>query len=218
MNFMRKVNLLKSIKKIKRDIDQRKAQKNRKIIKTAKIFGKSYFDGDRKYGYGGYYYDGRWKSVVKRFIKFYNLKKKDKILDIGCAKGFLVKDFIDKGIDAYGIDISRYALSEAPKQIKKKVFLGNAKRIPFNDNTFKLVISINTLHNLNKNDFKVALKEINRVSNKFCFIQIDAYRNEKEKKLFLNWVLTAKTHMFTKDWVKFLRKQNYKGDYFWTFV
>ena len=104
-------------------------------------YGKLYFDGDRKYGYGGYYYDGRWKSVVKRFIKFYNLKKKDKILDIGCAKGFLVKDFIDKGIDAYGIDISRYALSEAPKQIKKKVFLGNAKRIPFNDNTFKLVKS-----------------------------------------------------------------------------
>ena len=218
MNLMRKINLLKSLKKIKRNVDQRKLQKNKKIIEIAKKFGKSYFDGDRKYGYGGYFYDGRWKSVVRKFIKYYKLKKKDKILDIGCAKGFLVKDFIDKGIDAYGLDISKYALSQAPKKIKKKIFLGNATRLPFNDNTFKLVISINTLHNLDKNEFKSALKEINRVSNKFSFIQIDAYKNENEKKLFLNWVLTAKTHMFTKEWDEFLKKQNYKGDYFWTFV
>ncbi len=215
---MKKINLLKSLKKTKKNINLRYSKKNKRVIQIAKQFGKRYFDGNRMYGYGGYFYDGRWKSVVKDFIKYYKLKKNDKVLDIGCAKGFLVKDFIDKGIDAYGLDISKYALRKAPKKIKKKIFLGNAKKLPFNDKSFKLVISINTLHNLDKNELKTALKEIKRVSNRFSYIQLDAYKNLKEKKIFLKWVLTAKTHMFTKDWYKFLQKQNYKGDYYWTFV
>ena len=135
------------------------------------------------YGYGGYKYDGRWVSVAKRIKKIYKLKKNAKILDIGCAKGFLVKDLIDLGFDAYGLDISEYAIKNSHEDVVGRIHLGNAKKLPFADNTFDFVISLNTLHNLEKKDCKVALKEIVRVSKK-SFIQVDSYRDKKEKNIF----------------------------------
>ena len=105
---MTKVNLLKSISKIKRNTNQR-SKKTKIHIKISKKFGKDYFDGKRAYGYGGYKYDGRWKPVAKRIVKHFNLKRGSKVLDIGCGKGFLVKDLLDTGINAYGLDISTYA-------------------------------------------------------------------------------------------------------------
>ena len=107
---MRKLNLLNTIRKIKRSVTERKKKKTNKVIKVSRKYDEEYFDGDRKYGYGGYKYDGRWISVAKRIKKIYKLKKGSEILDIGCAKGFLIKDLIDIGLDAYGLDISDYAI------------------------------------------------------------------------------------------------------------
>ena len=215
---MKKINLLKSIKKIKRQIKKRKINKNNNIIKTARKFDREYFDGPRKYGYGGYHYDGRWKKVAKDFIKYYKLKPGDKVLDIGCAKEYLIKEFLDKKIDAYGLDISRYALKNCHPDVKSKLTYGNAKKLPFKNNSFKLVISINTLHNLIKKDCKIAIKEIMRISKKHKYIQVDAYRNKDEKKIFEDWVLTAKFHTYCDKWEKFFKEIRYNGEYYWTFV
>tara|TARA_A100001015_G_scaffold321564_1_gene453004 strand:- start:1633 stop:2280 length:648 start_codon:yes stop_codon:yes gene_type:complete len=215
---MREINLLKSVKKTKRNINLRKIKKNQTVIKIAKKFGKEYFDGPRTYGYGGYRYDGRWKSTVKDFIKFYKLRKGDKVLDIGCAKGFFVNDLVDKGIDAYGIDISSYAIKNCHPKIKNRLKVGNATKIPFADKSFKLVTSINTLHNLTKIELKKAISEILRVKKLYSFIQVDSYKNINDKRLFLNWVLTAKTHMYPDDWKKFFLKNKYDGDFYWTFL
>ena len=106
---MPEYNLLNSYPKAKRNIKARSKGKNEEIIKAAKEFGKMYFDGPREYGYGGYRYDGRWVSIAKEIVSRYNLKKGDRVLDIGCAKGFLVKDLLSIGIEAYGIDVSEYA-------------------------------------------------------------------------------------------------------------
>ena len=215
---MRKINLLNTIKKIKRSISERKSKKNKKIIKISREYGYEYFDGDRIYGYGGYKYDGRWVSVARRIKKIYKLKNNAKILDIGCAKGFLVKDLVDIGLDAYGLDISEYAIKNSHKDVAGRIHLGNANKLPFKDNTFDFVISLNTLHNLEKNDCKVALKEITRVSKGRSFIQVDAYRNKEEKKIFLDWVLTAKYHDYPHNWLKLFKNSNYNGDYYWTIV
>lgn len=215
---MRKLNLLNSIKRINRSVLERKIKKNQKVINISRQYGYEYFDGDRMYGYGGYKYDGRWVSVAKRIKKIYKLKKNAKILDIGCAKGFLVKDLIDLGFDAYGLDISEYAIKNSHEDVAGRIHLGNAKKLPFADNTFDFVISLNTLHNLEKKDCKVALKEIVRVSKKKSFIQVDSYRDKKEKKIFLDWVLTAKYHDYPDNWIKLFKGSNYNGDYYWTIV
>lgn len=215
---MRKVNLLKSTKKKKEELEKRISLKNNNIINISKKFGKEYFDGSRLYGYGGYKYDGRWVKVAKNLIKHFKLKKNSKILDVGCAKGFLVRDLYDQGMNAFGIDISKYALKNCDKKIKNRLFYGNAKKINFEDNSFDLVVSINCVHNLKEKYCIKALKEIQRVSKGKSFVQVDAYENLKEKKLFLKWVLTAKTHGSPAMWKKIFNKAGYKGDYYWTKV
>ena len=150
---MSEINLLKSLPKPKRSINERSKKKSKKIIDISRKYGKLYFDGPREYGYGGYYYDGRWKSVAKDIVKKYKLKKKQKVLDIGCGKGFLVKDLVDLGIDAYGVDISKYAIQNSPKDMIGRLHHGSADNLVFDDQSFDFVISLNTIHNLSKSKF-----------------------------------------------------------------
>jgi ubiquinone/menaquinone biosynthesis C-methylase UbiE len=214
---MVKVNLLNSILKIKRNVNQR-LKKTKDDIKISKKFGKDYFDGERKYGYGGYKYDGRWKPVAKRIVSHFNLKSGSKVLDIGCGKGFLVKDLLDIGIDAYGLDISSYALKNCEKGVSSKLYKGDAKKLNFSDNFFDAVVSINCIHNLKKKNCIKALMEIERVSKGKSFVQVDCYENEREKKSFLNWVLTAETYGYPNEWFEIFEKAKYRGDWFWTKV
>ena len=211
-------NLLISLPSVKRSILRRKKKKINSI-KIAKKFGKEYFDGTRNCGYGGYYYDGRWKTVARDIINFFKLKKNDKVLDVGCAKGFLVKDLLDQGIDAYGIDVSNYAIKNCHPQVLGRIAYGNAKNLLFKNNSFDAVISINCIHNLKAKDCEAAIKEIERVSksNK-SFIQVDSYQNIREKKLFLDWVLTAKTHYYTDKWIEIFKKCGYTGYWNWTIL
>ncbi len=213
-----KINLLKNYPSTKRNLTKRNSLKSKKIQNIAKKFGKDYFDGKREYGYGGYYYHKKfWKKVVKDFKKFYKLTNKSKILDIGCGKGFMIYDLkkLLPKANIRGIDISKYAINNSKKEVKHLLKLGNAKKLQFKDNTFDLIISINTLHNLNKKECSMALKEINRVSKKNAFITVDAYNNTKEKKRMYAWNLTAKTIMHEKEWIKFFKENNYKYDYYW---
>ncbi|MDR1032228.1 MAG: class I SAM-dependent methyltransferase [Holosporales bacterium] len=196
------------------------ANKTPEIIAKAREFGAEYFDGPRQYGYGGYKYDGRWIPVAKEIIKHYGLHPGMKVLDIGCAKGFLVKDLSNclPGLEAIGIDVSEYALNNCETEVYDKLYLGDARELCFSDRYFDLVLSINTLHNLSRADLIKALKEISRVSKGRSFIQIDAYENEKQKAACEAWILTAKFHGYPEDWYKVFEEAGYTGDYDWTIV
>ena len=213
----KEIDLLKRYPVTKRDLKKRLITKSPEDRRLARKFGYDFFDGDRKNGYGGYYYNPRfWNKVVKDFIKFYKLNNKSKILDIGCGKGFMLHDFkqaLPKST-VRGIDISSYAIKNSLLSVKEYLKVGNAKKLVFPDNYFDLSISITTLHNLNLNDFKKSINEIKRVSKK-SFITVDSYRNELEKKRMDAWNLTAKTYMHRKDWIKLFKEINYNGDYYW---
>ena len=215
---MHKINFLSSIKSKKKNVKNRYLKKTRRHIEISRNYGKLYFDGPREYGYGGYCDDGRWFEVAKKIIKKYKLKKNDKFLDIGCAKGFLVNEMIKLGIDAYGIDISRYAIENSPIKTFGRIHLGCASSLPFPDNSFEAVTSFNTLHNLTKKNCIKAIKEIIRISKKNMFIQVDSYTNSNELKKMKQWILTAKFYTSEKNWLKLMKNSGYNGDYFWTLI
>ena len=214
----KEINLLKKYPKSKRNLDERFNDKSRKIRSIARKFGKNFFDGDRKYGYGGFKYNPRfWREVALDFKKYWKLNKKSSVLDVGCAKGFMLYDLkkIIPGIKVSGIDISRYAVQNSKIEVSRFLKVANAKKLPFPDKSFDVVVSINTIHNLNKRDCAKSLKEIMRVTKKYAFITVDAYRNNKEKKKMYMWNLTAKTIMSVKKWKLFFKKNNYTKDYYW---
>lgn len=218
---MAEVNLLNLYPKAKRDIKARNANKTDDIIAISRQYGQEYFDGDRKYGYGGYYYDGRWVPIAERIVEHFNLKPGMRVLDIGCAKGFLMKDLMQvcPGLEVYGLDISRYALMHCEPEVIGRIHLGTAgDPLPFPDESFDAVISINALHNLDRDVCVGALKEIERIAPGKAYVQVDAYRNETEKQLFLEWVLTAHTHFYPEGWIELFEEAGYTGDYYWTIV
>ena len=214
----REIDLLVNYPRTKRDLTKRAAEKTEEDRRIARQFGKEFFDGERRYGYGGFYYDPRyWQPVVPTFQEYYRLTKDSSILDVGCAKGFMLHDFAEliPGVKVEGIDISEYAIENAIEDMKPFVKVGDAKKLEYPDNTFDLVISINTIHNLPLEECKEALREIQRVSSKYAFITVDAYKKEEEKKRMEMWNLTAKTVMHVDEWVELFEEVGYEGDYYW---
>jgi len=212
------IDLLAKYPKAKRDLTQRLESKTEEVRSVARKFDKEFFDGERKFGYGGFSYNSRyWSEVVKDFSNYYNLNDGSRILDVGCAKGFMLYDFykLNSNLDLHGIDISKYAIDNSVPEIKDKLQVANATKLPYEDNFFDLVIAINTIHNLDKDECGIALKEISRVSKKNAFVTVDAFNNEDEKKRMYAWNLTAKTIMSIENWKKFFSDKKYNGDYFW---
>lgn len=211
------INFLDTQPKTVRDYDKRAQEKTLEVIRIAKQFGKEFFDGDRKYGYGGYRYDGRWKSVARRMKEYYNLPEDAAILDIGCAKGFMLHDFMElmPNCKVAGVDVSVYAIENAMPSVKPFLKVANADDLPYPDKSFDLVISINTIHNLPYKRLKKALREIERVSRGYSYITVDAWRTEQERENLLKWVLTAETMMHVNDWKKLFVEVGYTGDYWW---
>ncbi len=215
---MAEIDLLENYPKTERKVEERGQEKTEEDRSIGRQFGKEYFDGDRRYGYGGYSYQPRfWQPVVPTFIDYYGLDDECTILDVGCAKGFMMKDFSDAlpGIDIKGVDISKYAIEHALEQMKPNIQWANATNLPFEDKSFDLVISINTIHNLPLEECQQALKEIQRVSRRDAFITVDAYRTPEEKKRMDAWNLTAQTYMSVDEWKKLFKAVGYEGDYFW---
>jgi ubiquinone/menaquinone biosynthesis C-methylase UbiE len=214
---MGEINLLFTTQKTVRDYDKRAREKTPEIIRIAKEFGKEFFDGDRKCGYGGYKYDGRWQAVAKTMRDYYKLPDDVAILDIGCGKGFLLHDFKElmPKCTIAGIDVSTYAIENAMDSVKPFLQVSSAERVPFPDKSFDLVISINSIHNLPPERLKTALREITRVSRGHSYITIDAWRNELERENLFKWVLTAETMMHVDDWKKLFAEVGYTGDYWW---
>lgn len=213
---MPEIDLLK-LPKTPRDYDTRAAEKTPEDIAAAKRFDQAFFDGPRSQGYGGYRYDGRWQAVARRMVDHYKLGPDSAILDVGCAKGFLVNDFLEilPNADVRGIDISQYALDNAMPAVASRLSRASCDDLPFDDDSFDLVVSINTIHNLPLKGCKNALREIQRVSRGDAFITVDAWRNEEERQQLKKWVLTAETMMHVDDWRRTFNELGYTGDYHW---
>jgi ubiquinone/menaquinone biosynthesis C-methylase UbiE len=181
-------------------------------------FDRDYFDGDRKHGYGGYHYHPRfWQETVRRLRDHYHLAPNARILDVGCAKGFMLHDFkqLMPELHVAGVDMSRYALENALPEVRPFLQLGNATHLPFPDGSFDLVTAINTIHNLEREECKQALREIQRVSRGNAFIVVDAWHTPEQEQQLKCWVLTAKTYMHVADWEALFREAGYTGDYHW---
>ena len=214
----KEIDLLINYPRTKRNVEERGKEKTEEDREIARRFDKDFFDGDRKNGYGGFSYNPRfWQPVIPTFKDYWNLTESSSVLDVGCAKGFMMYDLkqIIPGITVKGLDISKYAIENSMDDIKNDVIVGDAKKLPYDDNSFDVVISINTVHNLEIDECAIALQEIERVSKGKSYITVDAYRSPDEKKRMYDWNLTAKTIMSVEDWVSFFKKIGYTGDYYW---
>jgi ubiquinone/menaquinone biosynthesis C-methylase UbiE len=215
---MAEINLLDKYPRSRRPIEERGRLVTEEHRQRARQFGKEYFDGDRLNGYGGYNYHPRfWQATVQRFRDYYQLTGGAGVLDVGCAKGFMLHDFkaLMPNLTIAGIDISEYAIGDAIDTVKPFLRVGNAKELPYPDNSFDLVISINTIHNLPLQECKGALAEIQRVTRRHSFVTVDAWRTEEERRRLMSWNLTALTYMHVDDWVELFKEVGYTGDYYW---
>jgi len=206
-------------KKTKRNYLERMTEEKPEIIEISKKYDFEYWDGDRKYGYGGFYYDGRWRVVAEDMANHYGLKPGDSILDIGCGKGFLLYEFtqVVPGINVSGIDISKYGIEHAKEEVKPFLRVGLAQDLPYPDKSFDLVTSINTIHNTFIYDVKKQIQEIERVGKKHKYIATESYRNEREKFNLMCWVLTGECFFEVKEWEWLYNEFGYTGDYSFIF-
>lgn len=214
----KEIDLMDRYPRSKRPVEERGKVITEEHRRIARQFGKEFFDGDRLYGYGGYSYHPRfWTETVKRFRDYYNLPEEASILDVGCARGFMMHDFkqLMPKAELAGIDISGYAVETAMESMKPYIRVGNAKKMDFPDNAFDLVISINTVHNLALEECKQALREIERVSRRHSFIIVDAYHNEEERRRLESWILTGYVCLHVEEWKKLFKEVGYTGDYYW---
>jgi SAM-dependent methyltransferase len=212
------VNLLRSIPRARRNVQARASAKSAEVIAESKRYGHMYFDGPREYGYGGYRYDGRWLPVARDLIAHFGLRAGDRFLDVGCAKGFLVKEMLSLGIDAYGLDISEYAVVNCHEDVVGRVHLGSVEELHFPVDSFDCVVAIDVVHNLPRNRAAEALREIQRVSDGRAFVRVDSYRTPEQKSIFESWVLTAEFHDYPAGWIELFRESGYTGDYYWTII
>ncbi len=212
------VDLLANYPSAERDTVNRALAKTEQDRAIARNFGREFFDGDRSTGYGGFSYHPRfWTPVIPDIVSHFGLTQDASVLDVGCAKGFMLFDLLQAvpGITVAGIDVSEYAIENAKPEVAPMLRVADATRLPFDDDSFDVVISINTVHNLDFEGCKSALQEIQRVARRGAFVTVDAFRSQDERQRMMDWNLTARTILSTDDWEKLFREVGYSGDYFW---
>jgi len=182
----------------------------------AKEYEFDYWDGDRRFGYGGYkYLAGRWKPVAEAFIDKYGLTNNSSVLDVGCGKAYLLYELklLLPDLQVKGFDISKHGLNEAKENLKEDLFFHQAQDpYPFEDNAFDLVISLGCLHNLRIFELKTALGEIERVG-KSGYVMLESYRNELEQFNLQCWALTCESFFDKEEWEWIYNHFGYTGDY-----
>jgi SAM-dependent methyltransferase len=200
----------------KRDYLARMVDDKVHCMLKAKEYEADYWDGNRRYGYGGYrFIEGRWTPVAQALIDAYGLRRDAKILDVGCGKAYLLYELKQLLPDAeiVGFDVSRHALADAKPEVRPYLFRHRAQdRYPFGDKHFDLVVSLTCLHNLRIFDLKTAVQEIERVG-KNKFIMVESYRNELEQFNLQCWALTCEAFFDTASWIWLYEHFGYTGDY-----
>ena len=208
--------VLKLHRSTKRDYVQRVVEFDKaECAVVAKQYGADYWDGDRQYGYGGYSYDGRWLPIAEAMAKHYGIKAGDKVLDVGCGKGYLLYEMklLLPELKIAGFDISKHGLAEAKEEIKDALFIHRAQDpYPYEDNEFDLVISLGCVHNLRVFELETALKEIERVGRQ-GYIMKESYRNEQEQFNLQCWALTCESFFDHEEWPWIYEHFGYTGDY-----
>jgi ubiquinone/menaquinone biosynthesis C-methylase UbiE len=210
-------NFVTSIhQKTQRNYLERMNNNKVECMNIAKKYGKDYWDGDRKYGYGGYkYIEDRWRPVAQSIIETYQLKSGMKILDVGCGKGFLLYEIfkINPKIQIEGFDISQYAIDNSKIEIKNFLKVKDARNFfPYKSNEFDLVISLGTLHNFKISELNQTIPEIQRVGNQ-GYIMLESFRNNLELFNLQCWALTCETFLDEGSWINLYKSLGYKGDY-----
>lgn len=186
-------------------------------IARLKQYGEEYFDGET--GYGGYRYDGRWRPVAEEMVAHYGLKAGDRVLEIGCAKGYLMYEFHKLGMDVAGCDISDYAISQVPEEICSNFTVCSADNLSaFSDNSFDLVLTIDCLNNLDSDGVDRAISEIARVTRKHGFIRVGSYHNEAEHENIRSWGVTSLIFEDPEGWMRRFEKCGYTGDWYFRFM
>ena len=182
-------------------------------------WGEDYWDGERHLGYGGYRYDGRWRPVAEAMVQHYGLPEDAKILDVGCGKAFLLYEFTQvlPKAQVAGLDISQYALDHAKEEVQPHLTQGTAAELPWPDDSFDLVYSLNALHNLYNYDLWSAIQEMERVGRDAKYITVESYRNEREKVNLLYWQLTCRAFLSTREWEWLFEQAGYTGDHAFIF-
>jgi len=195
-----------------------KVAKERTVINKmyAWELGKEYYDGSRLNGYGGFKYDGRWLNLLPKLIKKYKLTSKSKVLDLGCKKGFLLKDLniLIPGIKSYGIENHPYALKKAVK-CNSKLIRSEYTKLPFKNKSLDFVIAFNSLYMQNLGDVIKSLKEIERVSKK-SYIVLASGENNEERNKFYKWTLIGTSILLKKEWKALFKKIKFNGDYYFS--
>lgn len=199
----------------KRDYLARMVDAKVHCMEVARQYGKHYWDGDRRYGYGGYKYDGRWKPLAEQLIAQYKLTTHSRILDVGCGKAHLLYELHQLLPDAavQGFDLSWHGLDDAPSAIRTNLFFGRAQQpYPFADKYFDLVLAMGSLHNLKNWERDIALKEIERVG-KQKYLWVESYRNAQEQFNLQCWALTCWAFLTNEEWLYEFQRNGYTGDY-----
>jgi SAM-dependent methyltransferase len=210
-NFFTMLHQKTARKYIERMVDDKVA-----CMIKAREYEFDYWDGDRRFGYGGYkYMAGHWTPVAEAMIKTYNLQPRSKVLDVGCGKGFLLYELqqIIPELELVGFDISKHGIESCHPDFTGRLFQHRAEEpYPFADREFDLVVSLGTLHNLPIYDLKKALQEIERVG-KQKYAMVEGYRNEEELFNLECWALTAECFFRPVEWTWMFDEFGYTGDF-----
>lgn len=183
---------------------------------VAKRFGADYWDGARQYGYGGYRYDGRWRPLADRLAAHYAIKPGDRVLDVGCGKGFLLYELTQAvpGVEVFGLDISDYAVADGKPEVRSRLAVGTAKSLPFADASFDVILSLGTLHNLAVEHSITAFAELQRVGrSRRKYVMVESFRNENERANLMYWQLTCESLLSPDSWAWVADRAGYQGDH-----